>query len=270
MFKFLSSDTKESEKLFKQLEEIMAEEAGIKEEQKKLEPGMRKCFQRFVLNNACLNGPEAAAARFEGEALRAKKVNLQDTWYRKLVKVQLELQKITLPIIIDFCEVLMKELRNLNKAKVFRVLTDKESMEKEGGRIFEAEHNFFSVHKTQKEILAVIETIRGMELQPLISIRKIFDEAIAAIPDQFEMVTTLGNSQFRDWIFDNRPSDGSSINPEVTWLHLAKIEADLIKQQNILDYWQPVRSPNKDREVGKIVNKHILEVGLGTLMDSRK
>ncbi|MGA2467349.1 MAG: hypothetical protein ABSH06_23760 [Thermodesulfobacteriota bacterium] len=269
MSKFLANE-KESEELFKQLEEIKAEEAEVKVQQKLLEPSMRRCFQRFVLENACLNSEEAGKARIEGEGLRAKKVALWDCWYRKLTKIQIDLQRITLPVIIDFSESLMKELRSLNNAKVFKVLVDKEDLNKEHGRIFKAEHNFFSVHACQQEILKAVEQIKEMDLQPLSSIKEKFDEAITKIPEEFEMVVTKGNSTFRTWIFDNRGSDGSSANPEVTWLHVAMAKSDLAMKEGVMNFWNPVRTPNPDREVSKIVNKHIIGVELGDLMDSRK
>ncbi|MGA2315395.1 MAG: hypothetical protein ABSG71_03335 [Thermodesulfobacteriota bacterium] len=248
--KFLAGE-KESEKLFKKLQEIMAEEVVIKEEQKKLEPSMRRTFQRFVLANACLNSSEASEARFAGEALRAKKVNLWDAWYRRLTKIQIDLQKITAPAIVDFCEVLLKELKNLNKGKVFRIITDKENLHAErGGRIFEAQHNFFSIHEAQQKLLSAVEALRGMDLQPISSIKKVFEEAIQKIPSEFEVATTLGNSEFRSWILDNQPRDLNPDESQGIWLQTAQYLSDLEKK--VLDFKKV-----KDEEfVGGLVSKH--------------
>ena len=271
MSKFLVGE-KESEKLFKQLQEILAEEPMVREEQKKLEPSMRKAFALYNLGLATQNPEEMVAGRSEGQKLIFEKFNIQDKWYRRRTAVEIALQKITLPAIIDFCETLLKEIKNLNAAKIFRTITDKESMEKEGARIFEAEHNFFSIHACQQKILGEISKLKGMDLQPLSSIRKVFDEMVASIPDHFESVVTLGNSQFKSWVFDNKPSDGSLINPGTIWLHEAKIEADLIKQAEIISKWQSItgRRPNPDREIGRIVAKNKPIIDLVNLMDSRK
>jgi hypothetical protein len=271
MFKFLSSDTKESEKLSLELSEYDGKhkpqlERDLEEADKKLlttkeefdkaktlwKPNIRELFTQFELAGI-------------------RRLQLSQNFLDGKERIANQLRTITVPAIRSYCEDLLKEYHHVESLKKFKVTTDKENVHsnKAGARIFIADHNYFKCHTAMQEILTGIETLKNSELESLTKIKEKYNGIIEAIPSEFPFETTEGNSRLRDFFFENKVADFSP-DSEKIWLWEAKARADIAKQESILSYWAPSRTPNPDREVGKIVNKHILEVGLGTLMDSRK
>jgi hypothetical protein len=203
----------------------------------------------------------------EFELSQISKIKLLQDFNDGKDRIGKRLEEINNPYILDFSESMMREIVRLNDQKKFEILEDREDSEM--NRIFKVKFNYPHVNEIQKTLLDTIEQIRGMAHEPLLRIKETFDQALQGIPERFEFVEQQGGWEFKEWVFSNKPSTMSP-DFEKMWLWEAKAKADIAKQEEILSYWAPFRTPNKDREVQKIFIKNKPIIDLGNLMDQYK
>ncbi len=250
MFKWLSSDVKESEKLSRELGEYDGKQKA------QLETAIKEADQKILETKGAFDeGKLLQKANVldlfkEFELAQIRKLQISQGFIDGKEKIANQLRAFTIPVIASYCQDLLKEVAHIEGLKKFEIVRDGEDprSNKAGSRTFIANHNYFKCHSAMKEISAGIDTLKNSELESLVKIKEKYTSIVEAIPSSFEFETTEGNERLREFFFENKPRKTNPDEIAHSWLDIVRIQADLLKQSATFEYWGRQKRTNSKQD----------------------
>jgi len=186
MEKWLRKDIEASEKLYKELVELDSQKPAVEEEKKKLDPGIRAKYREWVLERAVGNFEVAASADRERERLLSQKFSIGDLHYRKRDKITAQVREVNQKYIIVCISDLNKLVHQILGQRRFEIKERATSGDK-GLPFYVIAHNWVSIGNLVEVLMATMDKIRDSGLSPLSEIRRIYEDAVKNIPDDFPL-----------------------------------------------------------------------------------
>jgi len=189
----------------------------------------------------------------EFEKLQIKRRLLSENYAKEKNQLADRLTALTRPVILSCCEDLLKEVKRIDGLKKFEIIDDKEDAhsERQGSRVFSCNHNFFKCHSAQKEIMTGIESLRGMELESLVTIRDKYNSIVEAIPSEFPFEFSEGKERLREFFFENKPKEDIDLAlGQSVWLSQTKFLSEF---ESKVQSW---KAKELDKKLGELVSKH--------------
>lgn len=122
--------------------------------------------------------------------------DLQESFHKEKESLIRQIEQVNFSYVDFYCRELLSEGRRIQAMREHQIVETRTDMASEhGGKIYKIEHNHDSINQVTTKVAEVHKKIRDMCLSPLSEIRRLFDETIKSIPDDFPLTDITEGSQ---------------------------------------------------------------------------